>query len=225
MGLISWKSKSRKAKTEFEREALVHMDAIYSSALYMTRNERDAEDLTQETFYKAFRNFHQFQVGTNCKAWLFRIMVNTFLNKSRRGVREMTFLDDIEIADADATILSEQSAHLLSPEAGYLATMFSETVRTALESVPADFRTAVVLADLQDFSYKDIAEIMDCPVGTVMSRIFRGRRLLQKKLQDYAVQQGIVAAPAESDSAADEERPTSLEEFRRKKSVAGGSRS
>lgn len=192
MGLIRSGKKGGTSRSQFEAEALVHMDSIYSSALYMTKNERDAEDLTQDTFLKAFRNFHQYKPGTNCRAWLFRIMVNTFLNKNRRKTREMSFLDEVEVNDPNASMVTEGSAHLLDPEAGYLHQLFSDTVKSALEGIPADFRTAVVLADLQDFSYKEIADIMDCPVGTVMSRIFRGRRLLQKRLRDYAVDQGIV---------------------------------
>ena len=224
-GRMSFGTGHRKAQSQFEQEALPHMDALYSAAYYMTRNEKDAEDLVQETFLKAFRHFDKYQIGTNCKAWLFRILTNTFLNKNRRSVRELSFLDDVEVGDhTDSVGTRDASAHLLDPEASFVSRMMSDTVREALESVPPDFRMAVILADLQDFSYKEIAEVMDCPVGTVMSRIYRGRRLLQKKLLDYAIQSGVVSPEAvEAAGGAREEAPappTSLDDYRARK-VAG----
>jgi RNA polymerase sigma-70 factor (ECF subfamily) len=201
----------------FESEALSHLDSIYNSALYLTRNERDAEDLAQDTFLKAFRHFEQFQPGTNCRAWLFRIMVNTFLNRTRKSVRELSFIEEIETTEPSAATVRDGASHMLDPESGYLQQMFSETVREAIESLPADFRTAVVLADLQDFSYKEIAEIMNCPVGTVMSRIFRGRRLLQSRLRGYAAEHGIGNQESEPEVV-------SMSEFRQRQSAAAGRR-
>lgn len=227
-GRMSFGSRGRKqdAQSDFDREALPHLDALYSAAYYMTRNERDAEDLVQETFLKAFRHFDKYEVGTNCKAWLFRILTNTFLNKNRRSVREMSFIDEVEVGDqADAVTTRDASAHMLDPEASFVSRMMSDTVREALESVPPDFRMAVILADLQDFSYKEIAEVMDCPVGTVMSRIYRGRRLLQKKLLDYAIQTGVVspqmANPQSASSQDDSQSPTSLDAWRARKAAGG----
>jgi RNA polymerase sigma-70 factor (ECF subfamily) len=213
-------SRRKAARTQFEKEALPHLDALYSAACYMTRHERDAEDLVQETFLKAFRHFDKYQPGTNCKAWLFRILTNTFLNKNRRSVREMSFLDEVDVGDTDGMSPREATAHLLDPEAGFMSRVVSDTVREALESLPPDFRMAVILADLQDFSYKEIAEVMDCPVGTVMSRIYRGRRLLQKKLLGYAVATGIVTAPPEGDATTLPE-PTSIEAWRERKAAGG----
>lgn len=222
MGFSFGKFRVGKARTRFEEEAMVHMDAIYGSALYLTRNERDAEDLTQETFLKAFRHFDKYEQGTNCRAWLFRIMTNTFLNKTRRPVREMSFLEEVDTHDRD-TGASEHSAHLLDPEAGFLSRMFGDQVKQALESLPPDFRTAVVLADLQDFSYKEIADIMDCPVGTVMSRIFRGRRLLQKQLFDYAQQQGVITGSFVAElPETTRDGAISLSEYRQKKTATQG---
>lgn len=227
-GRMTFGSSSRKqsTQTDFEKEALPHLNALYSAAYYMTRNERDAEDLVQETFLKAFRHFDKYEIGTNCKAWLFRILTNTFLNKNRRSVREMSFLDEVEVGDsADAVATRESSAHMLDPEASFVSRMMSDTVREALESVPPDFRMAVILADLQDFSYKEIAEVMDCPVGTVMSRIYRGRRILQKKLLDYAIQSGVVSPPPASETSTttskDTQAPTSLDAWRERKAAGG----
>lgn len=225
-GRMSFGGGRRKAQSQFEQEALPHMDALFSAAYYMTRNEKDAEDLVQETFLKAFRHFDKYEPGTNCKAWLFRILTNTFLNKNRRSVRELSFIDEVEVGDqADAVATRDASAHLLDPEASFVSRMMSSTVREALESVPPDFRMAVILADLQDFSYKEIAEVMDCPVGTVMSRIYRGRRLLQKKLLDYAIQSGVIAPPeaeGPAEEAQESEAPTSLLAYRARR--AAGSR-
>lgn len=217
MGLGS--RSQRAARTQFEMEALPHLDTLYSAACYLTRNDRDAEDLVQETFLKAFRHFDKYEANTNCKAWLFRILTNTFLNKNRRSVREMSFLDEVEVTETEGVTHRESSAHLLDPEAGFISRMFSDTVREALDKLPPDFRMAVILADLQDFSYKEIADVMDCPVGTVMSRIYRGRRLLQKQLLDYAVETGIVAAAPEPKDDEAESAPTSLEAYRAKKAA------
>lgn len=216
MGFIRRRTQKPGVKTRFETEALVHMDSIYNSALYMTKNERDAEDLTQETFLKAFRHFEQYQAGTNCRAWLFRIMVNTFLNKNRRSVRELSFLDEVDTSESHVGAVKEGSFHLLDPEQGYLHQMFSDTVKDAIESLPPDFRTAVVLADLQDFSYKEIAEIMECPVGTVMSRIFRGRRMLRDRLRGYAAERGIVSEATEA-----AEDVVSMSAFRQRRAAGG----
>jgi RNA polymerase sigma-70 factor (ECF subfamily) len=157
--------------TDFEREALVHMDALYRSALYMTRSSEQAEDLVQETYLKAFRAFDRYKRGTNCRAWLFRILTNTFLNTKRRKIRDVAFLDEVDTDQATASPMQPGGAHRFNPEKALEFSDLSGTVKEALASVPADFRTAVVLADMQDFSYKEIAEIMECPVGTVMSRI------------------------------------------------------
>ena len=204
--------------TDFEREALVHMDALYRSALYMARSPEQAEDLVQETYLKAFRAFDRYKRGTNCRAWLFRILTNTFLNTKRRKIRDVAYLDEMDTSEATASPMLPGGTHRMNPEQAFEFGDLSGGVKEALAAVPADFRTAVVLADMQDFSYKEIAEIMGCPVGTVMSRIYRGRKLLQERLHGHAGAQGIVQETPE-------EEPTSLAEYRarREESRGGGS--
>jgi RNA polymerase sigma-70 factor (ECF subfamily) len=186
----------RAVQREFEEVALPHLDALYAMGLRLTRNERDSEDLVQDTILKAFRFFHRFEKGTNCKAWLFKILTNTFLNRYQKGRREGEVVREVETTDHYEQFVSPDSAHLQSPESALLGHMMSEDVARALEGVPADFRMAVLLSDVEEFSYKEIADIMECPIGTVMSRLYRGRRLLQKALYQYAVESGVVR-PAE----------------------------
>lgn len=191
--LLSRKNRERNA---FEKEAMPHMDALYGYAMHLSRNASDAEDLVQETYIKALKNWHRYQQGTNCRAWLFRIMTNTFYNiqrskKRRRGI-EADALPDIEMQVAE----HHSDRGIYRPlEAQVLDRMVSKEVTDAIDSLPADFRTVLLLADLQDFSYKEIAEVCDCPVGTVMSRLYRARRAMQRKLLDHAIKEGIVAAP------------------------------
>ncbi|MCB9786870.1 MAG: sigma-70 family RNA polymerase sigma factor [Deltaproteobacteria bacterium] len=206
------------ARAAFNEEALVHMDSIFNAARYMTRDAAAAEDLVQETFLRAFRFWDRYKPGTNCKAWLFRILTNTFINKNRKRQRTYSLIED---ADTDAGIDGplESSAFYSTPEQEYLSQLFPEHVRAAVEALPDNFRIPVILADLHDFSYKEIAEMMDCPVGTVMSRLFRGRKQLQEELFGYALELGIIS-PA---SARDEDGTISLETYRaRKKSAAAG---
>src|SRR5688572_21919755 len=171
----------------FNREALVHLDALYGAALRFTRDARDAEDLVQDTVLSAYRFYDRFEEGSNCKAWLFKILTNTFINKYRRRVREREVQQQLVDEDAPSLISAEARASARDPERFLASGLLSEDVRRALDAVPADYRMAVVLCDLEEFSYKEIAEMMDCPVGTVMSRLHRGRRLLQRALLDYAV--------------------------------------
>ena len=176
----------------FESVALPHLDSLYATGLRMTRDPREAEDLVQDTMLSAYRFFHRFEPGTNCKAWLFKILTNTFINKYRKRVREREVRDVID-AEQMPSLMSEDVAEASrDPEGVLVGTLLSDDVRAALDAVPYDYRMAVVLSDLEEFSYKEIADIMDCPVGTVMSRLHRGRRLLQKSLRDYAVREGIV---------------------------------
>jgi RNA polymerase sigma-70 factor (ECF subfamily) len=176
----------------FENEALVHLDALYGAAMRYTRDARDAEDLVQDTVLAAYRFFDRFEAGSNCKAWLFKILTNTFINKYRRKVREREIHDRLVDDEAPSLISEESRAVARDPERFLSHGLLSDDVRRALDAVPSDYRMAVVLCDLEEFSYKEIAEIMDCPVGTVMSRLHRGRRLLQRALYVYAVQEGIV---------------------------------
>jgi RNA polymerase sigma-70 factor (ECF subfamily) len=200
-------------RTEFERLTLEHMDALYGAALRLTRSPKDAEDLVQDTFLKAFRFFDSFEKGTNIKAWLFKIQTNTFINKYRRKVKER------EVAEAppedivlDRFVSSEQVRALQDPEGDFFGRLLSDEVIEALDQVPVDFRMVVILADIQGFAYKEIAEIVGCPVGTVMSRLFRGRRILQKQLYEYAIREGIISPQTDEDGA-----PIDLESFRQRK--------
>jgi RNA polymerase sigma-70 factor (ECF subfamily) len=176
----------------FERDALPFLDQLYSAAMRMTRNPQDAEDLVQETFAKAYAAFHQFQEGTNLKAWLYRILTNTFINNYRKKQREPqpSLTEDVEdwqLARAE----SHTSSGLKSAEMQALERLPDSDVKDALSKLPEDFRLAVYLADVEGFPYKEIAEIMDTPIGTVMSRLHRGRRQLRAMLTDYARQRGM----------------------------------
>jgi RNA polymerase sigma-70 factor (ECF subfamily) len=179
----------------FETEALVYLDQLYGAALRMTRNPADAEDLVQETFTKAFAAFHQYRPGTNLKAWLYRILTNTFINTYRKKQREplKSAAEDVEDWQI-ARAASHTSAGLRSAEAEALDHLPDSDVKEALQSIPEDFRIAVYLADVEGFAYKEIAEIMGTPIGTVMSRLHRGRALLRDLLSDYARGRGLVAA-------------------------------
>jgi RNA polymerase sigma-70 factor (ECF subfamily) len=188
------------ASARFERDALQYLDPLYGAAMRMTRNPTDAEDLVQETYLKAFAAFSSFTEGTNLKAWLFRILTNTYINAYRKKQRQpyqtgTDGLSDWQLHDAE----SHTSRGLRSAEAEALDRLADADVVEALAAVPEDFRMAVYLADVEGFSYKEIAEIMETPVGTVMSRLHRGRKLLRELLEDYAIERGLIPATVSGD--------------------------
>jgi RNA polymerase sigma-70 factor, ECF subfamily len=215
--------KRRPVETDFEQEALPHLPALYSAALRMTRNEKDAEDLVQDTLLRAYRFFDTFQAGTNCKAWLFRILTNVFCNHYREREREHVVLTEAESSSANLEQFVGGGADTRDVETALLGRMVSTDVEKALAAVPSDFRMAVILADLEDFSYKEIAEIMDCPAGTVMSRLFRGRKILQGLLHDYAVEQGIIQSKSvDAAELADPAAPVDIAAYRRRRGQGQG---
>ncbi len=198
-------------RDEFQELALKHLDPLYSAALRLTKNDRDAEDLVQDTFLRAYRFFEKFERGTNMKAWLFKILTNTFINRYRRSVKERNIVEGTERDAVHERFVSRDAAEYASnPEQYFFDRLLSDDVLRAVDSLPVDFRMVVILADLQEFSYKEIAEILDVPVGTVMSRLYRGRRLLQKALANYAVASGVLQDPGDGQSI-------DLEAYRRRR--------
>lgn len=186
------KDESIKRK-EFETEAIPHMDALLRTALRMTKNEIDAEDLVQETFVKAYRFWDKFESGSNCRAWLFKIMTNIFINDYRSKSRSPV---SVNVDDIDDNFLygqlAEGNTSLANPERQLFNKIFDDDVKKAIEGLPDDFRLVVVLSFLEGFSYQEIADIADLQLGTVKSRLHRGRKLLQKELFDYAIKNGYV---------------------------------
>jgi RNA polymerase sigma-70 factor, ECF subfamily len=192
----------RHKRSEFERQALVHADALYGAAYRLTRNPRDAEDLVQDALLRAYKFWDSFQQDSNCKAWLLRIVTNTFINEYQRRKRSREVLDAAS-AEQDATdgvLVHASAGDKQSPDQAMLAASVSDDVQRALEQLPDDFRTAVILCDMQGLSYKEIAEIMETPVGTVMSRLFRGRKLLAAALKEFALAEGYVKSDAASEA-------------------------
>ena len=181
--------------TLFTTDALPYLDQLYGTALRMTRSPADAEDLVQETYAKAFAAYRTFQQGTNLRAWLFRILRNTFINDYRKVQRQPRFQPTDELGDAQILDIETRSAGgSRSAEIEALELLGDDDVSAALAEIPEEFRTAVVLADVEGFSYREIADIMDSPVGTVMSRVHRGRKALRGLLDEYAKDQGLVGA-------------------------------
>ncbi|MDD7505000.1 MAG: sigma-70 family RNA polymerase sigma factor [Actinomycetaceae bacterium] len=175
----------------FETDALPFLDQLYGAAMRLTRNPQDAEDLVQETYAKAYGSFHQYKPGTNLKAWLYRILNNTFISNYRKAKRRPQEADAAEIEDwQEYRASTHQSTGLLSAEMEAMANLPDTEIREAMDALPTDRRTAVYLADVEGFSYQEIADIMGTPIGTVMSRLNRGRKQLREILRDYAAELG-----------------------------------
>ncbi len=185
---------SAQDKRRFQEEALPFLDSLYAGALRMTRNPADAEDLVQETMLRAYRSFDRFEPGTNLKAWLFRILTNAYINVYRKRQREPQKVSQDEVEDFD--LYQELKDHdpqfSATPETIVLDALVDSDITDAIDDLPEQFRLAVVLSDIEGFSYAEMAEIMDVPMGTVMSRLHRGRKALQKRLWDLAKDRGIV---------------------------------
>jgi RNA polymerase sigma-70 factor (ECF subfamily) len=209
----------RKAREEFEGACVEHLDDLYAAALRLSRNPTAAEELVQDTFVRALRFADGFEWGTNLKAWLFRILTNTFINDYRHRVHERRYLERAASEPLyDEVLDREARAYASNPEAHVFTAFFREELERALDDLPEEFRLVVVLADLQGFAYKEIAEMVGCPIGTVMSRLHRGRRLLQRELVDWAVASGLDVGAVARERGLREgngERPADLGEFRR----------
>jgi RNA polymerase sigma-70 factor, ECF subfamily len=188
----------------FAEQAMEHMSSLYAAALRMTRNPADAEDLVQETYLKAYRGFGGFEQGTNLKAWLYRILTNTFINQYRSKKRRP---DETDLGEVEDLYLYRRLGGLEAAQAGRsaedeLMDFFTDSeVKDAIEELPEQFRIAVLLADVEGFSYKEIAEIVDIPIGTVMSRLHRGRKALQKRLYLFATERGLTPRAGGNDDA------------------------
>lgn len=217
--MVELRSSKAKMTDTFVDDAVTHLDALHAVACRLTRNPTEAEDLVQDTLVKAMRARDQFQAGTNMKAWLCRILTNTFINKYRRGGLERSVLDGPD-ADplADGWVSASTMRQLRDPEQIALTPLVAAEVQRALDELPAEFRLAVVLSDVEEFSYEEISQIMGCPIGTVMSRLHRGRKLLQRSLYNHAVTMGIVKGEERMERA--ESKPADLTEYRRRKGVA-----
>jgi RNA polymerase sigma-70 factor, ECF subfamily len=219
-------SLSETGRDPFADEAVSHLDALYGVACKLTRNPTEAEDLVQDAFVKAMRARHQFHAGTNLKAWLFRILTNTFINKYRRGGLERSVLDGPD-ADplADGWVSASTMRQLRDPEMLALMPLVEGEIQQALDALPAEFRLAVILCDVEEFSYEEIAQIMGCPIGTVMSRLHRGRKLLQRALYNHAIALGIVKGEEQvglpqKGTMPQETKTSSLADYRARKAGA-----
>ena len=201
---------------DFDSQVMPYVDSLYNTAYRMTRSAEDAEDLVQETFFKAYKYYDKFEEGTNLKAWLFKILKNTFINNYRKKKLTPHKIDFSEIEESYERVIQKNAPDLIKdPESEIFQDMMDEDVKRALDSLPHDYKMVVLLADIEGFSYKEIAEILDCPVGTVMSRLYRGRKMLERTLLEYARKYGYIRSgeePAKMRSRKDEAKPRKKKE-------------
>lgn len=206
----------------FSADMMGHTPALYAVALRMTKRTADAEDLVQDTLLKALRARHQFQVGTNLKAWLLRILTNTFINKYKRGVLERTLFSGDDLDPVSEGWMGHQTLKALrGPESHAMSPLLEEEIQHALGELPEDFRLAVLLVDVQELSYKEAAEALGCPIGTVMSRLHRGRRLLKARLSEHEPLPRVSdpqGAISQGELSQGQERPVQLDSYREKRS-------
>ncbi len=196
------------ARREFEEASLAHVDGLYGLGLRLTRRAEDAEDLVQETFLRAYRFYDRFEPGTNMKAWLYRILTNLFINRYRRRAHERRLLEGPDAGSVSQSTISHEAQRLLEdPEGRFEEPIFGARVAEAMERLPPEFQTVVWLADVEELPYREIAEVVGCPIGTVMSRLHRGRRLLRTALADHAAGWSIGTA----------EEPVHLDDWRKKR--------
>ena len=194
-------------RRRFQEDALPLLDSLYGAALRMTRNPQDAEDLVQETMLRAYRAFDRFEAGTNLKAWLFRILTNAYINTYRKRQREpqKVSADEVEEFDLYRELKNHDTQFEATPESIVLDSLVDSDIIDAIDDLPEQFRLAVILSDIEGFSYAEMAEIMDVPMGTVMSRLHRGRKALQKRLWELARDRGIVKGAGNSKSESNTE--------------------
>jgi RNA polymerase sigma-70 factor (ECF subfamily) len=210
-----WRAEKSPERLDFEADAMAHMDALYANALKLTRRPTEAEDLVQETYLKAYRFHDHFERGTNLKAWLFRIQYNTFVNRYRRTTKEQAITNVLgEHGNGHGVVSGASAQALLDPESAMMRPILAQEIEKALARLPLEHREVVLLADVEQLRYKEIAEVLGCPIGTVMSRLHRARKALQTDLLEHAISLGIV-----QDSASDSEVevPVSLAAYRRER--------
>lgn len=210
------------ARKEFEDVALPQLDALYGAALRLTRNPAEAEDLVQDAYVRAYRFWHTFKTGTSIKAWLFTILRNTFINRYHKTNRRRSARSDLESqlsALGPEVAVGHPTSKVPGPEMAISQRITRERIMAALETIPEDYRMAVILADLEGLAYKEIAEVMECPIGTVMSRIYRGRRLLHTLLRDHAAELGLVE-PEEAASESAGGNTVDIQTYRTKRGNA-----
>jgi RNA polymerase sigma-70 factor (ECF subfamily) len=218
-------SRRRTSQADFEHEVMPHLQSLYGVALRMTKSEPDAEDLVQDAILRAYRFWGGFEAGSNCRAWLMRILTNVFRNRYRERAREQEILGEAEASTAN--VGQFHGAAPRDAESALFGRMLSRDVEEALGTLPPEFRLPVILADLEDLSYREIADIMECPAGTVMSRLYRGRRMLQKQLSDYATQPQAGSGESGEQNKGEEsdkdqkDKLLDFESFRRKKQEGG----